>query len=154
MTNLKEFINQKFVFYYASSVNSLDNKNSFEFWFNSGIIRIIADRPFARGDLGIIKDIDLQNRIIYVEVLDMVEADNQPLPILLFVASRIHFNEYSDFYAFSKSEDIKIISVFSSIQDNNLLPAVVLLAKDSGTITLYEEKFSNEFDLIINIEWE
>ena len=41
---------QKVISYYASS-KGIDNRNCFNFWLRSKLIRVICDKPFARGDV-------------------------------------------------------------------------------------------------------
>jgi hypothetical protein len=92
--------NKRIVLYYVSSKNGLDGKDSYEFWFNGSVIRIIADKPFSRGDVAELISVDTKGKIFNVRIIDETEEEFQKYPILAFAVSRIYFNEYSNFEVF------------------------------------------------------
>ena len=51
MTNL---FPMRVISYYASTKSPIDGKHSYNYWMRSKLVRIIADKPFARGDVLVI----------------------------------------------------------------------------------------------------
>lgn len=127
MDSHHNLIGRTIVLYYASSKNPFDGANSFEFWFNGAVCRIICDKPFARGDVAVIDKIDGLSRIIRVSLLSVFSGDPARLPLLLFAASRLYFDPDSRFNCFSEDENIEVIETYSAVNDDNLLLCGVFL---------------------------
>ena len=54
MTNL---FPMRVISYYASTKSPIDGKHSYNYWMRSKLVRIIADKPFARGDVLVINSL-------------------------------------------------------------------------------------------------
>ena len=63
--------------YYASSKSGLDGKQSYEFWLRGVCIRIVCDKPFARGDVIEIQSIEDTNSgvLITTKLIDEWEQE-------------------------------------------------------------------------------
>ena len=72
MTNLGTIVTPfKCISYYVSTKSSVDNQHSYCYWFRGKLIRIVSNKPFARGDMLVVNSIETQNNggvVINVEV--------------------------------------------------------------------------------------
>lgn len=151
-----EFVGQKIVLYYVSNKNALDNKNSYEFWFNGSLVRIVADRPFCRGDWAEIVSIDHETKTIEVRVLTdekYTAGVQDEYPVLVFAVTRIYFNEYSDFVGYPESDKVKILALYSTTKDRNLAVCGAFLVQKGKThVVCMCKRFGTEFEFILNTE--
>lgn len=154
MTNLEETkLPFKCISYYASSKSQIDGKNSYCYWFRGKLIRIIADKPFARGDILNIISIETNsnNGIIINTTVDT--GDYEKYPVLSFVSTRLVYNKYSDF-EFVTSPEIKIIKTIDQIMDDNYSVCFIILTDATGTIHAIDKRTNNYFDINISLDWK
>lgn len=137
--------------YYASS-KGIDGKNCFNFWMRSALIRIIADKPFARGDVLEIKDIYKENgsTIIDVNVIDEWQAE---YPVLCFISGRLTYNKWSNF-KYLCTEGIQILQPIEQLLSGNYSIGFVVLAYQSGKIFCDDDTMNNHLEIDISLEEE
>lgn len=153
MTNLDStFTPFKCISYYVSSKSPIDNKDSYSYWFRGKMIRIIADRPFARGDILIVKNIVNQNADNIIIDVDVDSGEYESYPVLNFVSTRLVYNKYSDF-VFTPSPDIKILKIVEQIMDDNYSVCFITLTSKSGSIKAVDKNMNNYFDINITLDW-
>jgi hypothetical protein len=153
MTNL-ESINFPFkcISYYVSSKSAIDKKDSYSYWFRGKMIRIIADKPFARGDVLIVNSIkDSGNDSVIINVT-VDSGEYEQCPVLSFVSTRLVYNRYSDF-TFTTTQNIKIVKVIEQVIDDNYSACFIVLAEKSGTIKAVDKSMNNYFDINIILDW-
>lgn len=135
-----------------------DGQHSYEFWFTSSIIRIVADKPFGRGDIAKINEIKKQSDTewrINVEVLGDPNVENLPdeifsrgeIPTLLFATPKIYLNEVSEYHAYS-TENIHILLNCSAILDHNKSYTIAALVKGKQGKIYATDKVTND-----KLEW-
>lgn len=117
----------------------IDGNYSYEFWFASSIIRIIADKPFGRGDIVEINSITKQSNTEWrinikvigdpkLEKIAMDLTEGEEIPTLLFVTPKIYLNEYSEYHAYS-TDNIQIVLNCSAILDGNKSYTIAALVR-------------------------
>ena len=150
-------MNKYCVLNYESKIG-VDGLNSYEFWFTSSIIRIIADKPFGRGDIAIIKDIVKQSETehrITIEIIGDPKitkglenlGENEEIPTLLFVTPKIYLNELSEYHAYG-SDNVEILMNIPAVLDHNKSYTVAALVKGKHAKIHAIDKFSGE-----KMEW-
>lgn len=142
------------IVYNASSVNSIDNYNSFEFWVRGYLIRIVGDKAFSRGDMCEIVSIEKKQdgKYINIRVLDDEEFD-QNLPTLMLATSRLVYNDFSSF-EISTRGDIEVLDTIEVTSDNNLsLSFITLVGKGYSKIQAVDSKFENFFDIELELSY-
>ena len=136
----------------------VDKRHSYEFWFTSSIIRIIADKPFGRGDIAKIKNITKQSETewrINIDVLGDPKIEKIPrevfsqgeVPTLLFVTPKIYLNDHSEYHAFG-SDNVKILLNCSATLDGNKSYTIAALVKGKQAKIYAADKFTGD-----RIEW-
>jgi len=150
-------MNKHCILNYESKVG-VDGLHGYEFWFTSSIIRIVADKPFGRGDVALIKSItkqsDTEHRI-NIEVIGDPNINKLPseifeqgeLPTLLFVTPKIYLNEHSEYHAYS-SENVEILLNVPAILDGNKSYTIAILTKGKQAKVYAIDKMTGD-----RIEW-
>lgn len=138
--------------FYASNKSSFDKNNSFEWWMRGKLVRIIADKAFARGDiLNITSITDNQNSIIIKATVD--NGPYEVLPVLSFVSCRLVYNKNSHFEAITPN-DIQIIKQIDQLNNNNYsIGFIILVFNNGGTIKVQDVKNNNYFDINCTLSW-
>lgn len=137
---------------------------SFDFWFTSSLIRIIADKPFSRGDLAYIKEIkhpsDTEWNII-IEVVGSLPTDPKykevmegrdnldDIPSLVIATTRIYLDITSDLHLYSSDNVEILLNCASSMNNNKSYTAVVLIAGKQGTIVGVDATNGTEVEWLI-----
>lgn len=152
MTNLEPYIGTRCVSYYASSKSSVDNKHSFEFWVRGKCLRIICNKPFARGDVLQIDDIKESSAKIQIETT-LIDEWQEGYPVLNFISGRLIYNRWADFKC-TPSEGIQIVRKVEQVLSENYSIGFIVLAYKSGKISCVDDKTDNRFDVYINLNWE
>lgn len=153
MTNLESITYPfKCVSYYVSSKSSVDNKDSYTYWFRGKMIRIVANKPFARGDVLIINNIHSTqtNGIIIDATVDSGEYTKYP--VLNFISTRLVYNKYSDF-EFTTTPGIKILHFVEQTIDDNYSVCFITLTEKTGTIKASDKNMNNYFDINVTLNW-
>lgn len=139
--------------YYVSSKSNIDNKHSYCYWFRGKLIRIIADKPFARGDMLRIHRITQQNSSANVTIEATVNSgEYRQHPVLNFVSTRLVYNPYSEF-EFTTTPGVELLNVIEQTIDNNYSVCFVALASSTGVIHAVDKNMNNYFDININLQW-
>jgi len=154
---------------YSSKIG-IDNKHSYEFWYYSELMRIIGDKPFARGDIVNIDSVNDDTKEIRITVCGdpanefeniPEEATNQQeLPVFMFLVTPMPLDEKSN-YNFFCDENSKILMIKSSIKSNNKRYAVCALVRgekpyvravESETKAVFEWSISDENSVVTKKE--
>jgi hypothetical protein len=138
--------------YYASSKSGLDNRHSYEFWLRGKCIRIVCNKPFARGDSLEIQSITENTAGILIETL-LVDEWEQEYPVLNFISGRLIYNRWADF-KYTTTGGVQILKSVEQILSNNLSIGFIVLCYCSGKISCVDTKTNNYFDVYVNLEWE
>ena len=139
--------------YYVSNKSPIDNKHSYCYWFRGKLIRIVADKPFARGDMLQINSVtqahSSSNIVIDVTVQtgEYVQA-----PVLNFVSTRLVYNTYSQF-EFTTTPGVQILKTLEQIIDDNYSVCFVVLTSENGVIHAVDKFMNNYFNINISLEW-
>ena len=141
---------QKVISYYASS-KGIDNRNCFNFWLRSKLIRVICDKPFARGDVLTILSIENTNSGLIINTV-LTEEYEPDIPVLLFVSGRLIYDKNSKFVCNSQ-ELITIVSIIEQTLADNYSIGFICLVSGNGKITASDNKYNNHFDIYINLQW-
>lgn len=144
----------KAIVYNASSINSIDNLNSFEFWVRGHLIRIVGDKAFSRGDMCEILSIEKRQdgEYIQIRILDD-EPFDESLPALMLATSRLVYNDFSSFEITTRG-DIEILKTIEVTSDNNLsLSFITLIGKGYSKIQAIDSKFENLFDIELELSY-
>jgi hypothetical protein len=135
---MSDKIEGTYCFLIYSSALASDGNNSYEFGFGMSFFRLIGNKPFGRGDVVQITEIDqwLPNEFrIYVKVLGdprvqgryFDEKQRVELPTLLFLSSRIYLSDYSE-YQIDSTINSRVLSFQAVRQDRNKIYSVAILA--------------------------
>ena len=138
--------------YYASSKSGLDNKQSYEFWLRGVCIRIICDKPFARGDVLEIQNIENNNSGVLITT-KLINEWEQEYPVLNFISGRLIYNKWAKF-EYEVTDGIQILRPIEQILSNNLSLGFIVLCYNSGKISCVDKQSDNRFDIYINLNWE
>lgn len=138
--------------YYASSKSPLDGKQSYEFWLRGKCIRIICEKPFARGDVLEINNIYDNASGIVIETTLIPEWE-QEYPVLNFISGRLIYNRWANF-KYTTTEGITVLRPVEQILSNNLSLGFIVLCYRSGRISCIDTVTDNRFDVYINLNWE
>ena len=138
--------------YYASSKSGLDGKQSYEFWLRGVCIRIVCDKPFARGDVIEIQSIEDTNSGVLI-ITKLIDEWEQEYPVLNFISGRLIYNRWAEFQ-YETTDGIQIIKSIEQILSNNLSVGFIVLCYKSGKISCIDTKTDNRFDVFINLNWE
>ena len=137
--------------YYAST-RGIDGKNCFNYWMRSKLVRIISDKPFARGDCLRLNSITNNSNGIIIDVTVLDEWAEE-YPILCFVSGRLIYNKWSKF-EYKASDCIKILQPIEQILQENYSLGFILLCYDSGKISCVDKTSNNYFDILIHVNLE
>ena len=153
MTNL-ESISYPFkcISYYVSSKSSIDNKDSYTYWFRGKMIRIIADKPFARGDVLIVNNIYTTPSNGTIIDVSVDSGQYEQYPVMNFISTRLVYNKYSDF-DFSTTPGIKILKIIEQTLDDNYSVCFIVLTEKNGTIKAVDKNMNNYFDINVTLNW-
>jgi hypothetical protein len=124
------------------SNRSPNDQSSYAFWFASSLIKIVADKPFGRGDIVELKEIKkisptewiiscivLGDPLLDLKVQDFVEnLEQEEIPTLMFVTTKIYLNSNSDIAVYS-TDNCEILLNCTSILDNNKSCTIAALVK-------------------------
>lgn len=149
-TNLEYPINC--ISYYASNKSQIDKKNSFEWWMRGKLVRIVADKAFARGDMLVINKI--YDNVFNTTIID-VNVNNSTYvqyPVLGFVSGRLVYNKNSKFDVIT-DDHVSILKQIEQINNDNYSIGFVVLIKDSGTIKVQDPYMNNYFDINCTLSW-
>lgn len=138
--------------YYASSKSGLDGKQSYEFWLRGICIRIVCDKPFARGDVLEIKSIEDNNSGVLITT-KLINDWEQEYPVLNFISGRLIYNRWVKF-EYEVTEGIQILKPIEQVLSNNFSLGFIILCYKSGKITCIDKQTDNKFDVSINLTWE
>lgn len=138
--------------YYASSKSGLDGKQSYEFWLRGICIRIVCDKPFARGDVLEIQSIEDNNSGVLITT-KLINDWEQEYPVLNFISGRLIYNRWVKF-EYEVTEGIQILKPIEQVLSNNFSLGFIILCYKSGKITCIDKQTDNKFDVSINLTWE
>lgn len=138
--------------YYASSKSGLDGKQSYEFWLRGICIRIICDKPFARGDVLEIQSIEDNNSGVLITT-KLIDEWEQEYPVLNFISGRLIYNRWVKF-EYETTEGIQILKPIEQVLSNNFSLGFIVLCYKSGKISCIDKQTDNRFDVSINLTWE
>ncbi len=138
--------------YYASSKSGLDGKQSYEFWLRGICIRIVCDKPFARGDVLEIQSIEDNNSGVLITT-KLINDWEQEYPVLNFISGRLIYNRWVKF-EYEVTEGIQILKPIEQVLSNNFSLGFIILCYKSGKITCVDKQTDNKFDVSINLMWE
>lgn len=155
---MSDKIEGTYCFLIYSSTLAPDGSNSYEFGFGSNFFRLIGDRPFGRGDIAQITEIDSWNPHelkIYVKVLGdprvqgryFDEKQRIEIPTLLFLSSRISLSEYSQ-YEIDSTINSRVLSLQAVTQDRNKIYAVAALVYGAEAKIICKNSMSG-----VRFEW-
>lgn len=141
-----------------SSKTGIDSKNSYEFWFYSDLIRIIGDKPFARGDVVEILAIDEEKKEIKIEVLGDPNIEDVPsqvlekeLPVFMFLVTPLPLDELSDYNFYCDNDNCKFLVIKSSIKSRNKRYVVCCLINgESVRVKAVESVTKAEFEWVVS----
>lgn len=152
MTNLELTTPFRCISYYASSKSVVDNKHSYCYWFRGKLIRIIADKPFARGDMLTINGISSQGNSSTIINATVDSGEYEKMPVLSFVSTRLVYNKYSDF-EFTTTPGLQILKTIEQVLDENYSVCFIVLTESSGVIHAVDKYMNNYFDVGMNLHW-
>ena len=153
MTNLEKIVTPfKCISYYVSTKSTIDDKNSYCYWFRGKLIRIISDKPFARGDMLIVKSISTASNGGTIIDVTVDSGKYQKLPVLSFVSTRLVYNKYSDF-EFTSTPGITILKIIEQVMDDNYSACFITLSETTGVIHAVDKYMNNYFDINIGLSW-
>ncbi len=139
--------------YYVSSKSDIDNKHSYCYWFRGKLIRIIADKPFARGDMLKIHRISQPTSSSNMTIEATVNSGEYvQYPVLNFISTRLVYNAYSDF-EFTTTPGINLLGTIEQIIDNNYSVCFAVLSTSSGVIHAIDKNMNNYFDINVDLRW-
>lgn len=152
-SNLDNFSNKlpiRVISYYASS-KGIDGKNGFNFWIRSALVRIVADKPFARGDVLEIINITKKgvNTILECKVID----EWAEYPVLCFVSGRLTYNKWSNF-KYTSTEGIQILQSVEQLLSNNYSIGFIILVYTSGKVFCDDDAMNNHLEIDISLNQE
>lgn len=143
------------------SEQGIDNVPSYNFWFTSSLIRIMADKPFGRGDIARVVDIKKPNSTqwnIIVEILgdpnieseiQSLLEDKKEIPTLVFATTKIYLDESSKLHVYG-SENIEILLNCDSIMNNNKSYTIAaLVSGHQGKVIGVDETNGTEVEWLI-----
>lgn len=136
--------------YYASS-KGIDGKNCFNFWMRSALIRVIADKPFARGDVLEISSITKNGSNTTIEC--KVINEWAEYPVLCFVSGRLTYNKWSNF-KYTSTEGIQILQSIEQLLSNNYSIGFITLVYKSGKLFCDDDNMNNHLEIDINLDQE
>lgn len=137
--------------YYASS-KGIDGKNCFNYWMRSKLVRIISDKPFARGDCLKLNSIINNSSGIIIDVTVLDEWAEE-YPVLCFVSGRLIYNKWSKF-EYKASDCIQILQPIEQILQENYSLGFILLCYGSGKIVCVDKSSNNYFDILVHLNME
>ena len=137
--------------YYASS-KGIDGKHSFNFWMRSALIRVIADKPFGRGDTLEITSIKKDGEKVIIEA-KVIEEWQKEYPVLCFVSGRLTYNKWSNF-DYTCTEGIQVLCSIEQLLSNNYSLGFVALAYKSGKTICDDNGMDNHLEIAITVDWE
>lgn len=153
MTEIKYPI--KCISYCASNYGTYDKANSFEFWVRGHLIRMIGDKPFSRGDMIWLDEIDYddlnEEYVIRVRVIDD-EPYEEGLPVLSLSISRIVYS-VDDFDVVEK-DGVKILKTISVETDESYSLAFISLLYGDGSIVCKSKTTGAAFNLDFRLSWK
>ena len=149
MTNL---FPMRVISYYASTKSPIDGKHSYNYWMRSKLVRIIADKPFARGDVLVINSLKSTNMGMDINCI-VEESWAEEYPVLCLVSGRLIYNKWSDF-EFKSTEGVQILSPIEQVLSDNYSFGLVLAVYKSGKVICADRKNRNRTDIAINLDWE
>lgn len=132
--------NKHIILNYQSD-KGIDRKPSYNFWFTSSLIRVIGNKPFARGDIALIKEIKkpsptewnievdiIGDTKVDSEAMDLVVSLKEEIPTLIFATTKIYLDKDSDVHIYS-TDDIEILLNCSSTMNDNKSYTIAALVK-------------------------
>ena len=149
-STLESFISKlpmRVISYYASS-KGIDGKHCFNFWIRSALIRIIANKPFARGDVLEITNIIKNGANITIEC--KVIDEWAEYPVLCFVSGRLVYNKWSNF-KYTSTEGIQILCPIEQLLTNNYSIGFAVLIYKSGKIYCDDDEMNNHLEIDITL---
>ena len=145
----------KCIVYCASNYGTYDRANSFEFWVRGHLIRIIADKPFSRGDMIWLDDIYFDDlKLEYVIKVRVIDDDpyEEGLPVLSLATSRIVYS-VDDFEVHEK-DGVKVLNAISVETDGNYSLAFISLLYGDGAISCKSRSTGAAFNLDFSLTWK
>ena len=137
--------------YYAST-KGIDGKNCFNYWMRSKLVRIISDKPFARGDCLRLNSVENTSSGITLNVTVLDEWAEE-YPVLCFVSGRLIYNKWSNF-EYKASDCIQILQPIEQILQENYSLGFILLCYGSGKISCVDKSSNNYFDVLVHLNME
>lgn len=147
----------KYVILNNSSSFGPEGNYIYEFWFLRKLLKLIGDKPFSRGDIAKIAEINEQMQYIKIDVIgdpSQEEVRNSAPPInqipaLLFLSSKIYLNENSE-YVLDADDNVEIILSYTSLLDGNkAYAAAVTMFGDYARVTGYDERTGISFEWLL-----
>ena len=152
MTNSNFSFPIRCISYYATSKSNIDNKHSYEFWMRGICVRMICDKPCARGDVIEIQKIEDTTSGILITT-KLIDEWEQEYPVLNFISGRLIYNKWVKF-EYEASDGIQILKPIEQVLSNNFSLGFIILCYKSGIITCVDTQTNNKFDVHVNLTWE
>ena len=154
MTSNLDFSSIKFplrVISYYASTKGIDGKHCFNFWVRSALIRVVSDKPFARGDVLEITNMTKNgsNIMIDCKVID----EWAEYPVLCFVSGRLTYNKWSNF-EYTSTEGVQILCPIEQLLTNNYSIGFVASVYKSGKIYCDDDDMNNHLEIDITLNQE
>ena len=145
----------KCISYCASNYGTYDRANSFEFWVRGHLIRIVGDKPFSRGDMIWLDEIDYddlnEEYIVRIRVIDE-EPYEEGLPVLSLATSRIVYS--SDDFDVIEKDGVKVLKTLSVQTDDSYSLAFISLLYGHGVISCKSKSSGAAFNLDFKLSWK
>jgi len=152
MTNSNFSFPIRCISYYATSKSNIDNKHSYEFWMRGICVRMICDKPCARGDVIEIQKIEDTTSGILITT-KLIDEWEQEYPVLNFISGRLIYNKWVKF-EYEASDGIQILKPIEQVLSNNFSLGFIILCYKSGIITCVDTQTNNKFDVHVNLTLE
>lgn len=138
--------------YYASTRSPIDKQDSYNYWMRSKLVRIICNKPFARGDVLEIQSIRTTNNGVLITT-KLIEEWQQEYPVLSFVSGRLVYNK-SSVFEHKATDGIQILSPIEQILSNSYSFGLILAVYKSGKISCVDKVCGNKLDIIVGLNWQ
>jgi len=152
MTNSNFSFPIRCISYYATSKSNVDGKHSYEFWMRGICVRMICNKPCARGDVIEINKIEDTNSGVLIDTT-LIDEWEQEYPVLNFISGRLIYNKWVNF-EYKATDGIQILKPIEQVLSDNFSLGFIILCYKSGLISCKDTQTNNEFDVHVNLTWE
>lgn len=160
--NTLEALMDKLIILNYQSERGIDNSPSYNFWFTSSLIRVIADKPFGRGDVARVVDIKKPTQTqwnIMVEILgdpdieedvkELVTQEGREIPTLVFATTKIYLDEASKLHVYGSDNIEILLNCDSTMNNNKSYTIAALVTGNQGKIIGVDQINGTEVEWLI-----